>query len=166
MASKVTKIAPCLWFNTEAEEAAQLYTSIFKNSSIDNVIRYGKERHETPGIAEGDVMTVTFTLEGQTYTALNGGPQFRFNEAISFAVHCDTQEEIDYFWEKLSEGGDESAQVCGWLKDKFGVSWQVVPTALFAMLNDPDSGKSERVTKAMLKMRKMDIRRLEEAYAG
>jgi predicted 3-demethylubiquinone-9 3-methyltransferase (glyoxalase superfamily) len=161
---KITKITTNLWFNTEAEEAANHYTSIFKNSSIGKVTRYGKERHPIDGINEGTVMTVQFTLEEQEFVALNGGSQFKFNEAISFIVKCETQEEIDYFWEKLSEGGDEKAQVCGWLKDKFGVSWQIVPATLTEMLTDPDRQRSERVMKALLQMKKINMDELNEVY--
>lgn len=160
------KITPCLWFDNQAEEAVEFYTAIFKNSKILSTTRYGKAGHEVHGKAAGTVMTVAFELDGQPFTALNGGPIFRFNEAISFQVHCETQEEVDYYWEKLSEGGDEKAQQCGWLKDKYGVSWQVVPTALLEMINDPDAEKSQRATKAMLQMKKLDIEKLRRAYAG
>ncbi|ALC90528.1 3-demethylubiquinone-9 3-methyltransferase [Bacillus sp. FJAT-18017] len=163
---KITKITTNLWFTAEAEEAANHYTLIFKNSSIGKVTRYGKERHPIDGISEGTVMTVQFTLEGQEFVALNGGPQFKFTEAISFIVNCESQEEIDYFWEKLSEGGDEKAQVCGWLKDKFGVSWQIVPATLPEMLTDPDLHKSERVMKALLQMKKINMDELNEVYQG
>ncbi|MFC4777648.1 VOC family protein [Paenibacillus sp. GCM10023252] len=168
MAGKVQrqKITPFLWFHSEAEEAANFYTEIFPNSSIVQVTRYGKERHPIEGIAEGSVMTITFQLDGQEFTVLNGGPQFTLSEAFSLVVTCDSQEEIDYYWEKLSEGGDEKAQVCGWLKDKFGVSWQVVPTTLFELLRDDDTDKANRVARAMLQMTKMDIRKLIEAYEG
>jgi predicted 3-demethylubiquinone-9 3-methyltransferase (glyoxalase superfamily) len=157
-------ITPCLWFDNQAEEAARFYTAVFKNSKIVNMTRYGEAGHEVHGQAAGTVLTVEFELDGHPFTALNGGPVFKFNEAISFQVHCDTQEEVDYYWEKLSEGGDEKAQQCGWLKDKYGVSWQVVPSVLPAMLNDPDSEKSGRVMTAMLQMKKMDIDTLKEAY--
>lgn len=159
-------ITPCLWFAAEAEEAAAFYLSIFKNSRIGKITRYGQERHPTEGIQEGQVMTVTFELDGQEFVALNGGSQFRFNEAISLMVHCETQEEIDYYWERLSAGGDEKAQVCGWLKDRYGVSWQVVPSGLTDMLSDPDPAGTERVTKAMLQLKKMDIQVLQAAYDG
>jgi predicted 3-demethylubiquinone-9 3-methyltransferase (glyoxalase superfamily) len=157
-------ITPCLWFDNQAEEAARFYTAVFKNSKIVNMTRYGEAGHEVHGQAAGTVLTVEFELDGHPFTALNGGPVFKFNEAISFQVHCDTQEEVDYYWEKLSEGGDEKAQQCGWLKDKYGVSWQVVPSVLPSMLNDPDSEKSGRVMTAMLQMKKMDIDTLKEAY--
>lgn len=149
MKNKISKIQTNLWFDTEAEEAAKFYTSIFKNAKINKIIRNGN--------TEGKVMTVQFELEGQEFVALNGGPQFKFTEAISFIVNCKTQEEIDYYWEKLSENGDKKAQVCGWLKDKFGVSWQIVPDNLADMLNDPNREKSERVMKAMLQMKKIDL---------
>lgn len=167
MKNKIQKITPNLWFDTQAEEAAQFYISIFRNSKIERVTRYGKDKHETQGISEGTVMTVEFQLEGQTFVALNGGPQFKFTEAISFIVNCEDQEELDYYWEKLSEGGDKKAQVCGWLKDKYGVSWQVVPTTLTEMISDPDSEKSERVMKALLQTKnKIDIKSLMQAYEG
>ncbi|MGA7008611.1 MAG: VOC family protein [Nitrososphaeraceae archaeon] len=158
------KISPCLWFDDQGEEAAKFYTSIFKDSKIGDVTRYGKEGYEIHGRKEGTVMTVEFDIEGQKFLALNGGPTFKFNEAISFQVYCETQEEVDYYWEKLSEGGDEKAQQCGWLKDKYGVSWQIVPTILIKMLKDKDSEKSQRVMKAMLQMHKLDISTLKKAY--
>ena len=158
------KISPCLWFNDNAEEAVKFYASIFKNSHVGNVTRYGKEGYEIHKKKEGSVMTIDFEIEGQKFLALNGGPIFKFNEAISFQIFCDTQEEIDYYWDKLSEGGDKNAQVCGWLKDKYGVSWQVVPVTLIKMLQDKDSNKTERVMKAMLQMNKLDINALTKAY--
>jgi Uncharacterized protein conserved in bacteria len=159
------KITPFLWFDDQAEEAAKFYTSVFKNSKVGKSTRYGKAAEKAAGRPAGSVMIVEFELEGQKFTALNGGPVFKFNESISFVVNCDTQEEVDYFWEKLSaDGGQESE--CGWLKDKFGVSWQVVPTVLIEMLQDKDSEKSERVMKAMLQMQKIDIKKLNAAYAG
>ena len=158
------RISPCLWFDDQGEEAAKFYTSIFKDSKIGDVTRYGKEGYEIHGREEGTVMTVEFEIEGQKFLALNGGPIFKFNEAISFQVYCETQEEVDYYWEKLSEGGDEKAQQCGWLKDKYGVSWQIVPTILIKMLKDKDSEKSQRVMKAMLQMHKLDISTLKKAY--
>ena len=159
------RITPCLWFDTQAEEAAKFYTSVFKNSRIGRISRYGKEGHEIHGRPEGSVLTVEFELNGQPFTALNGGPVFTFNEAVSFQVFCDSQQELDSYWEKLSKGGDTKAQQCGWLKDQYGVSWQVVPTQLAAMLQDKDSRKSERVMKELLQMKKLDIARLEQAYA-
>jgi predicted 3-demethylubiquinone-9 3-methyltransferase (glyoxalase superfamily) len=158
------KISPCLWFDDKAEEAAKFYTSIFKDSKIGDVTRYGKEGYEIHGREEGTVMTVDFEIEGQKFLALNGGPMFKFNEAISFQIYCETQEEVDYYWEKLSQGGDEKAQQCGWLKDKYGVSWQIVPIILVKMLQNKDSKKSQRVMKALLQMRKLDIKTLIKAY--
>ncbi len=160
------KITPNLWFDGQAEEAVRFYTSIFKDSEIGHIARYGKEGFEIHGQPEGTVMTIEFQIEGQKFEALNGGPQFRFNEAISFIVHCETQEEVDYYWDRLGEGGDESAQACGWLKDRFGVSWQVVPTALYELLQDPDPEKSGRVMQAMLQMKKLDIPALQRAHRG
>jgi len=160
------KITPCLWFDDQAEEAVTFYTGIFRDSKVVSVSRYGEAGHEIHGKPAGTVMTVAFELEGQSFTALNGGPMFKFNEAISFQVNCETQGEVDYYWEKLSEGGDARAQQCGWLKDKYGVSWQVVPRALVEMISDPDSEKSGRVMEAMLQMKKIDIDALKRAYAG
>jgi predicted 3-demethylubiquinone-9 3-methyltransferase (glyoxalase superfamily) len=160
------KISPCLWFDDKAEEAAKFYVSVFKGSKIGDVTRYGKEGYEIHGKEAGTVMTVEFETEGQKFLALNGGPIFKFNEAISFQVHCETQEEVDYYWEKLSEGGDKKAQACGWLKDKYGLSWQIVPTILPKMLKDKDTEKSQRVMKAMLQMHKLDIQTLTKAYEG
>jgi predicted 3-demethylubiquinone-9 3-methyltransferase (glyoxalase superfamily) len=152
-----------LWFDDQAEEASKFYTSVFKNSKVGKSTRYGKAAEKAAGRPAGSVMTVEFELEGQKFTALNGGPVFKFNESISFVVNCETQEEVDYFWEKLSADGGQESQ-CGWLKDKFGVSWQIVPTVLIEMLQDKDSEKSERVMKAMLQMQKIDIKTLKEAY--
>jgi len=158
------KIMPCLWFDTQAEEAAKFYVSVFKNAKIGKVSRYGKEGHEIHGKEAGSVMAVAFEIEGQKFVALNGGPHFKFNEAVSFQVHCESQEEVDYFWSKLTEGGEEGP--CGWLKDKFSLSWQVVPTVLPEMMTVPDPAKSERVMKAFLQMKKFDIAELKRAYAG
>ena len=158
------KIAPCLWFDTQAEQAANFYVSVFKNSRISAISRYGKAGHEIHGRESGSVMTVAFEIEGQTFVALNGGPHFKFNEAVSFQVYCESQEEVDYFWSKLTDGGEDGP--CGWLKDKFGVSWQVVPTVLPEMLMDADAEKSQRVTNAFLRMKKFDIEMLKQAYAG
>jgi predicted 3-demethylubiquinone-9 3-methyltransferase (glyoxalase superfamily) len=152
-------ITPCLWFDTEGEDAANFYTSVFPSSKIVEVTRYGSAGPR----AEGTVMTVSFELDGQEFIALNGGPEFTFNEAVSFQVSCKTQEEVDAFWSKLSEGGEEGP--CGWLKDKFGLSWQIVPTVLPALLADPDREKSQRVMQAMLSMRKIEIGALERAAA-
>ena len=162
----IQKITPCLWFDDQAEEAVKFYTVIFRNSKIVNIARYGEAGREIHRKPAGSVMTVAFELDGQPFTALNGGPVFKFNEAISFQINCETQEEVDYYWEKLSEGGDEKAQQCGWLKDKYGVSWQVVPKVLPEMVSNPDSEKSQRAMKAMLQMKKIDIAELERAYAG
>jgi predicted 3-demethylubiquinone-9 3-methyltransferase (glyoxalase superfamily) len=155
----MTQITPFLWFDTQAEEAAKFYVSIFKNSKIGKISRYGQGG---PGPA-GSVMTVEFDLDGQRFIALNGGPHFKFNESISFSVDCKTQSEVDEFWKKLSAGGQEVQ--CGWVKDKYGLSWQVVPTLLGEMLNDPDPEKAKRVMAAMLKMKKIDIDELKKAYA-
>jgi predicted 3-demethylubiquinone-9 3-methyltransferase (glyoxalase superfamily) len=162
----VQRITPCLWFDNQAEEAARFYTAIFKNSKIVQITRYGKAGHEIHGRPAGSVLTVEFELDGQTFTALNGGPVFKFNEAVSLQINCDTQEEIDYYWEKLSEGGDPQAQQCGWLKDQYGVSWQVTPRAMHDMLADHTSAKYERVMEAMLRMKKLDLAELQRAYAG
>ena len=158
------KITTNLWFDRQAEEAMHYYTSIFKNSKTGRVTHYGKAGFEQHRMPEGTVMTAEFWLEDQGFVALNGGPHFKFSEAISFIVNCETQEEVDYYWEKLSAGGDEKAQMCGWLKDKFGLSWQVVPTALTEMISDPDAAKAGRVMNAMLQMKKIDISTLEKAY--
>jgi predicted 3-demethylubiquinone-9 3-methyltransferase (glyoxalase superfamily) len=158
------KISPCLWFDDNAEEAVQFYLSIFKNSKVGNVTHYGKEGFEIHKKKEGSVMTIDFEIEGQKFLALNGGPIFKFNEAISFQIYCETQDDVDYYWNKLTEGGDKNAQVCGWLKDKFGVSWQVVPNILVKMLQDKDSKKTENVMRVMLQMQKLDIKALTKAY--
>ena len=160
------KITSHLWFDRQAEEAAEFYTSIFKNSKILRTTHYGKEGFEIHNMPEGTVMTVAFELDGQKFIALNAGPIFKFNEAISFMVHCNDQKELDYFWENLSQGGDPKSQQCGWLKDKFGLSWQVVPVQLDRMMDDSDRERADRVMKAFLQMKKIDIRALEEAYEG
>jgi predicted 3-demethylubiquinone-9 3-methyltransferase (glyoxalase superfamily) len=160
------RIQPCLWFDSEAEEAARYYVGIFRNSRIVRVTRYGKAGHEIHGKPEGSVLTVEFELDGQKFTALNGGPVFKFNEAVSFEIHCETQAEIDDYWDKLTPGGDPKAQQCGWLKDKFGLSWQVVPTELTEMLTDETSEASQRAFEAMLHMKKLDIAELKRAYEG
>jgi predicted 3-demethylubiquinone-9 3-methyltransferase (glyoxalase superfamily) len=154
------KISPCLWFDGQAEEAANFYVSLFDDSEVTNVARYP----EGSPLPAGGVMTVDFRLAGQEYTALNGGPEFSFTEAVSFVVHCDTQEEVDRFWDKLSEGGQ--IQQCGWVKDQFGLSWQITPSVLIELLNDPDPEKSQRVMEAMLQMTKIDIAKLRQAYEG
>jgi predicted 3-demethylubiquinone-9 3-methyltransferase (glyoxalase superfamily) len=161
-----SKITPCLWFDSEAEDAAKFYTSIFKNSKIGTISRYGEAGKEFHGKEPGSVLTVEFELDGQSFTALNGGPVFKINEAISFQVNCQNQEELDYYWEKLSAGGDPKAQQCGWLKDKFGVSWQVVPAILPKLMSDPDAKKTERMMQALFQMKKLDIKQLQAAHAG
>jgi predicted 3-demethylubiquinone-9 3-methyltransferase (glyoxalase superfamily) len=159
--SSEQKITPFLWFNKQAEEAAKFYTSIFRNSRIRHIARYSKAAEKASGRPAGSVMTVAFQLEGQNFLALNGGPHFKFTEAISFVVSCNTQAEVDKFWKKLSAGGQEVQ--CGWLKDKYGVSWQIVPAVLGELLSDKDAAKSQRVMQAMLKMVKLDIRKLKQA---
>jgi predicted 3-demethylubiquinone-9 3-methyltransferase (glyoxalase superfamily) len=159
------KITPFLWFEDQAEDAAKFYTSIFKNSKVGKITRYGESAEKAAGRPAGSVMTVEFEIAGQKFTALNGGPVFKFNESISFVVNCETQEDVDHFWEKLTADGGQESQ-CGWLKDKFGVSWQVVPTVLIEMLHDKDPERSERVMKEMLQMQKIDIKKLNDAYAG
>jgi len=165
MKTKITqKITPFLWFDDKAEEAAKFYTSIFKNSKIGDIARYDEEAAKPTGRPPESVMVVEFQLDGQDFVALNGGPLFKFTEAISFVVNCETQEEVDYFWSKLSAGGEESR--CGWLKDKFGLSWQVVPVVLIEMLADKDRAKAKRVMHAMLQMDKIEIPTLKKAYDG
>src|SRR5919199_1114683 len=158
------KITPFLWFDNQAEEAVKYYTSIFKDSKIGNITRYDEASANASGMPAGSVLTVDFELNGQEFAALNGGPAFKFTEAISFLVNCESQEEIDELWEKLSAGGEKGP--CGWLKDKYGVSWQVVPTLLDQMIRDPDAEKSQRVMKAMMEMGKIEIEPLERAYEG
>ena len=158
------KINPCLWFDDKAEEAAKFYVAIFKNSKLGNITRYGEAGAEVSGRPKESVMTVTFEIEGQEFVALNGGPHFKFSEAISFMVKCETQKEIDEMWEKLSQGGKEGP--CGWLKDKYGLSWQIVSPVWDEMLRDKDVKKSERVMKAILQMTKPDIKTLKQAYDG
>ena len=160
----IQKIKPHLWFDHQAEEAARFYTSVFKNSKIGRTSRYGKEGFAMHGRPEGSVMSIAFTLDGQEFIALNGGPVFQFNESVSFVVHCDTQEEIDYYWNKLSEGGDARAQVCGWLKDRFGLSWQVVPSQMEKFTSDP--ARADKVMKVLLQMKKLDLAVLQAAYEG
>ena len=156
------KITACLWFNDQAEEAMRFYVSVFKNSKVGRVTRYGEAGAKVSGRPKGSVMTATFEIEGQEFMALNGGPHFTLSEAVSFIVKCDTQDEIDTFWEKLSEGGEKG--VCRWLKDKFGLSWQIIPTVLSDMMQDKDANKTNRVMQAILQMKKLDIARLQEAY--
>jgi predicted 3-demethylubiquinone-9 3-methyltransferase (glyoxalase superfamily) len=160
------KIVPCLWFDGQAEEAARYYTGIFKNSKITKTSHYTEVGREIHKQKAGKVMTVEFELDGQRFTALNGGPEFKFSEAVSFQIQCDTQKEIDNYWEKLSQGGDPKAQVCGWLKDKYGLSWQVVPKALSDWMADEDTERTGRVMEALLKMKKLDLAELEHAYKG
>jgi predicted 3-demethylubiquinone-9 3-methyltransferase (glyoxalase superfamily) len=160
------KITPCLWFDGQAEQAAGFYTAIFKNSKITSVVRYGEAGQEIHGGNPGSVMVVAFELDGHPFTGLNGGPTFKFSEAISFQVDCDTQEEVDYFWDHLSEGGPPEAQQCGWVKDKFGVSWQIVPSILPELLGDPDPEKAGRAMEALLQMKKLDIAALKRAHGG
>jgi predicted 3-demethylubiquinone-9 3-methyltransferase (glyoxalase superfamily) len=160
------RLSPCLWFDDQAEDAAKFYVSVFRNSKIGRITRYpraGQEAHHRP---PGSVMIVEFELDGQMLTAFNGGPVFKFTEAISLQVYCDSQEEIDYYWEKLSQGGDPSAQQCGWLKDKYGLSWQVVPTALTKLFENHESPKAQRAMEAMLRMKKINIAELERAAAA
>jgi predicted 3-demethylubiquinone-9 3-methyltransferase (glyoxalase superfamily) len=166
MPPTIQKITPFLWFDDRAEEAAGFYTAVFGISAIVATTRYGEEAAEAAGRPKGTVMTVVFRLEGQEFVALNGGPHFRFTEAISFVVNCESQDEVDYYWGRLSEGGDEKAQQCGWLKDKYGLSWQIVPTLLGELLGDPDPEKSARAMKAMLQMKKIDIETLKQARDG
>jgi predicted 3-demethylubiquinone-9 3-methyltransferase (glyoxalase superfamily) len=159
------KITPFLWFDHQAEEAVKFYTSVFKNSKVGRILRYDEASARGAGRPVGSVLTIEFEIAGQKFTALNGGPEFKFNESISFVVNCETQNEVNYFWEKLMADGGQESQ-CGWLKDKFGVSWQITPTVLIDMLHDKDAKKAERVMKAMMQMQKIDIETLKEAYAG
>ncbi len=161
-----SKISPGLWFDHQAEEAANFYISIFPDSKITAISRYGEAGKEIHGRPPGSVMVVSFELDGLSFTALNGGPIFKFTEAVSFQIDCETQAEVDYYWEKLSVGGDPQAQQCGWLKDKFGVSWQVIPSILPALLSDPDSVKSQRAFQAMMQMKKLDIAAMRKAFEG
>ena len=162
----IQKISPCLWFDSQAEDAARFYVSVFKDSKIGKITRYGEAGEEIHGRKPGTVMTVEFFLEGQQFTGLNGGPQFKFSEAISFQVACKTQDEIDFYWQKLGAGGDPKAQVCGWLKDKFGLSWQITPEVLPDLLTRGTAEQADRTMSALLKMKKLDIAALEKAHAG
>ena len=162
--SQNIKISTCLWFDNQAEEAAKFYTSILPDSKMGKITRYGKEGYDVHKKPAGSVMTVQFWLQGSEFLGLNGGPQFHFNEAISLVVQCDTQEEIDRYWEKLSEGGDKNAQVCGWLKDKYGLSWQIVPRMLAEMQYIQDQEKTDRLMNALMKMKKLDIAALKQAF--
>lgn len=166
MSTATQRIMPCLWFDTQAEEAANFYVGIFRNSRITAVSRYGEAGKEVTGGKPGSVMVVAFELDGQNFTALNGGPQFKFNEAVSLQVNCRDQEEIDYYWDKLGAGGDPKAQVCGWLKDRYGLSWQVVPPMEEFFGRDPNSPGAARAMEAMLKMKKIDIAELRRAAAA
>jgi predicted 3-demethylubiquinone-9 3-methyltransferase (glyoxalase superfamily) len=165
MQTLTPRITPCLWFDGQAEEAVGLYTSVFPNSGIANVVRYGKEAAQVSGRPEGSVLTIAFQLDGQAFTALNGGPLFRFTEAISLAVNCETQQEVDHYWDRLSAGGDEKAQQCGWLKDRYGLSWQVVPALLIELLTHPDPETVRRASQAMMTMKKIDLAALRRAVA-
>lgn len=158
------KISPFLWFDGTAEEAANFYVGIFPNSKITASTRYTKESAAVSGQPEGKLMTVGFVLDGQEFAAINGGPHFKLTEAISFVIHCASQEEVDHYWNKLGEGGDPKSQQCGWLKDKFGVSWQVVPDEMFALMSDPDAAKAGRVAQALYSMKKIDLGELRRAY--
>jgi predicted 3-demethylubiquinone-9 3-methyltransferase (glyoxalase superfamily) len=162
----ISRITPCLWFDSQAEEAANEYTGIFRNSRIVEVSRYSKAGQDIHGRPPGSVMVVAFELDGVSFTALNGGPHFRFTEAISLQVNCDTQEEIDYYWERLSRGGDPRAQQCGWVKDKYGLSWQIVPSVMAELVRDHQSAGAERAMAAMMQMKKLDIAALRRAHAG
>jgi predicted 3-demethylubiquinone-9 3-methyltransferase (glyoxalase superfamily) len=166
MQNSLQKITTNLWFSHVAEQAADYYLSIFKNGKKGRITYYSKEGFEIHKMPEGTVMTVEFEINGHSFVGLNGGPIFKFNEAVSFIINCSDQKEVDYYWEKLSQGGDANAQQCGWLKDKYGLSWQVVPAILPEMISDKDRQKSDRVMAAMLKMKKIDIKKLEEAYNG
>lgn len=166
MTKKIQKITPNFWFNSNAEEAVNYYVSVFKEAEIGRTTYYTNEGKEIHGMEKGTVMTIEFLLEGQPYIALNGGAQFQFNESISFIINCESQEEVDYYWERLTDGGDEAAQVCGWLKDKFGVSWQVVPIELDEMLASGTPEQAGSVIKALLQMKKLDIAELRRAYKG
>lgn len=160
------KITPFLWFDKNAEQAVRFYTSIFKNSKILKVVRYTKAGHEIHGRKPGSVMTIAFKLAGQNFVALNGGPSFKFTEAVSMVVNCDTQREVDYYWDRLSKGGPKQAQICGWLKDKYGLSWQIVPAALPKLLGDRNTAKAQRAMQAMMQMKKLDIAKLKQAFEG
>jgi predicted 3-demethylubiquinone-9 3-methyltransferase (glyoxalase superfamily) len=165
-AQHMQKITPFLWFDGDAEDAVKFYTSIFKNSKISRILHYGEEvaKVSESGRLAGSVLTIEFEIDGQKFVALNGGPQFQFNESVSFVVNCESQKEVDYYWEKLTAGGGQES-ACGWLKDKFGLSWQITPTVLIDMLHDKDAERAERVMHAMLQMKKIDIAKLQAAYA-
>ncbi|HEU4720676.1 MAG TPA: VOC family protein [Gemmatimonadaceae bacterium] len=160
------RLTPCLWFDKEAEDAATYYVGIFENSRITSITRYPSAGQEIHGQPAGSVMVAAFELDGHSFTALNGGPHFKFNEAVSFQVNCKSQEEIDYYWEKLGAGGDPKAQQCGWLKDRYGLSWQVVPEGMEAMMKDSESPGAQRAMSAMLQMKKIDMNEIQRAYDG
>jgi len=164
--ASIQRISPCLWFSDQAEEAARFYVGIFKNSKINAITHYGETGKEAHGRPVGSVMTVSFELDGQTFMALNGGPVFTFNEAISLMINCTSQDEIDYYWDKLSAGGDPTAQMCGWLKDRYGLCWQVVPAKFDEWYKDGNSAAAARTMNAMLKMKKLDMVALQRAYDG
>ncbi|MCY1534010.1 3-demethylubiquinone-9 3-methyltransferase [compost metagenome] len=164
MNKRIHTITPCLWFDDQAEAAANFYVGIFPNSKITAISHYGEAGREIHGKEPGSVLTVGFELDGQSFTALNGGPVFTFNEAVSFQVNCETQDELDHYWDRLSAGGDDNAKQCGWLKDRYGLSWQVVPAALVAMLTDPNTAGVQRAFTAMLQMKKLDIAALKKAF--
>ncbi|GLZ86902.1 VOC family protein [Metapseudomonas resinovorans] len=166
MSKRIHTIVPCLWFDTEAEAAVNFYIGIFPNSKVTAISRYGEAGRDVHGREPGSVLTVDFELDGQRFTALNGGPVFKFNEAVSFQIHCDDQEELDHYWDKLSAGGDPNAQQCGWLKDRYGLSWQVVPIAMIKMLEDSQSAGSQRAFAAMMQMKKLDVAALKKAFDG
>jgi len=166
MQQKFQKITPFLWFDSQAEEAVKYYVSIFKDGKVVRITRYDASSAKASGRPQGSVMTVAFELEGQSFVALNGGPQFTFSEAISFVVNCESQDEIDYYWNKLTAGGDPKAQMCGWLKDKYGVAWQIVPVQLPELISGPDPVKSGRAMEALMKMKKLDLPALKKAHDG
>jgi len=163
---KLQKMMTCLWFDGNAQEAVNFYLTVFKDGKTGRKLYYGKEGREIHGMTEGTLLTIEFEILGNQFIALNGGPHFKFSEAVSFMINCDDQEEVDYYWDKLTEGGDPSAQQCGWCKDKFGVSWQITPTILDDMVADPDKEKAGRAMNVMMKMKKLDIAKLEEAFNG
>lgn len=163
MSTRFQRITPFLWFDGHAEQAAQFYVSLFENSRITTATRYSRESAQASGQTEGSVMTIGFELDGQPFTALNGGPAFKFTEALSLVVHCQSQDEVDHFWDRLSDGGDPKAQACGWLKDRFGVSWQIVPDEMLALIAQPDAEKSRKVVAALMQMKKIDLPTLRSA---
>ena len=164
--ARKTRITPCLWFASEALEAAKYYVGIFKNSKVRKIMRYGKAGQEQHGQKPGSVLMVAFELDGQPFTALNGGPSFKFNEAVSLQVYCKDQKEVDYYWKKLGAGGDPAAQVCGWLKDKYGLSWQIVPEKQLELIGNPKSARSQRAFAEMMRQKKPDIAAVQKAYDG